>query len=107
MDCAGGSSALNERVSSHLITKSSTAILTSWFGLWNKCCAVFASSESSQLSTDQGHEVKLPGVRRVLSSVHAVDQLASCVFAIFLSIFRWKTHICLWAVFWTCALLMS
>ena len=35
---------------------------------------MFASSESSQLPTDQGHVVKLPDVRRIPSSTHALDQ---------------------------------
>ena len=54
---------------------------------------VFASSESSHLSTDQGHVVTLPDVRRILNSIHALDQSANFVFTIFLTIFCWKTDL--------------
>ena len=56
-----------------------------------QCCIVFASSESSQLSTDHGHVVKLPDVRSILISIHVLDQSAN--FTIFLAIFFWKSHV--------------
>ena len=54
---------------------------------------MFASSEYSQLSTDQGHVVKLPDVRHVWSSIHALDHSANFVITIFLTIFCWKADI--------------
>ena len=54
-------------------------------------CTVYASSKSSELSTDQGHVVMLPDVRRIFSSVHALDQSSNFLFTIFLTIFCWKT----------------
>ena len=54
---------------------------------------VFASSESSSISTDQGHVVKMPDVRRILSPIHALDQSVNSVFTIFQTIFRWKTKV--------------
>ena len=54
---------------------------------------MFASSESSQVSTDQGQVLKLPDVRRVLSSTDALDQSANVVFATFLAIFSLKTDV--------------
>ena len=62
------------------------------FRIVEQCCAVFASSEAAQFSTDQVHVVKLPNVRSILCSVHALDQLANFAFTILLSIFRWKTN---------------
>ena len=47
---------------------------------------MFASSEASKLSTDQIHLIKLPDVRSVLNSVHALDQSANVVFASLLKI---------------------
>ena len=55
---------------------------------------MFASSESSQLSTDQGYVIKLPDVRRLLSSMHALDQSGTFVFTILLAIFCWKSDMC-------------
>ena len=70
-----------------------------------QCCAVFASSESSQFFTNQGRVVKLPGVRSVLNSIHALDQSASFVFAklyrssagrrIFIYIYISKSWVCM------------
>ena len=48
-----------------------------------QCCAVFASSEASLLSTDQVHKIKLPDVGSILSSIHALDQSANFVFTYF------------------------
>ena len=68
--------------------------LHSSVGVVEKCCAVFASSESFQLTTDQVHMVKLPDVRSTYSSIHALDQSANFVFTIFLSNFRWTADVC-------------
>ena len=62
-----------------------------------QCCAVFPSSEASQLSTDQVHIIKLPDVGSVLSSVHALDHSANfCL--------RHTSNDRLRAVPWICAL---
>ena len=50
---------------------------------------MFASTKLSQVSTDQ--VVKLPDVRRVLNSIHALDQSANFVCTVFLTIFGWKS----------------
>ena len=68
---------------------------------------VFASSESSNPSTDQGHIVKLPDVRSILSSIHALDKSANFVFTTFLTLAGRRMYMSLWAVPWKCALLMS
>ena len=52
---------------------------------------MFASSESSQLSTDQVDEVKLPDVRSIMGSIHALDQSDNFVITICLTIFCWKS----------------
>ena len=51
-----------------------------------QCCAVFASLEASQLSTDHVHIIKLRDVGSVLSSAHALDQSANFVFTMLLTI---------------------
>ena len=58
-----------------------------------QCCTVFASSEASQLSTDQKHIIKLPDVGSVLSCIHALDQSANFVFAILLTILCGKSDV--------------
>ena len=58
-----------------------------------QCCTVFACSEASLLSTDQIHEIKLPDVGSVLGSIHALDQAANFVFAIFLTILCGKSDV--------------
>ena len=76
-------------------TKSSpcTAILTSSSELWNSAARCLPLSEASQLSTDQGRVVKLPDVRRILSSMHALDESANFVFTIFLTILCSKSDV--------------
>ena len=54
---------------------------------------MFASSEASQLSTDQIHIIKLPDVGSNLSSVHALDQSANFVFAILPTILWEKSDV--------------
>ena len=66
----------------HTQSSPCTAILTSSLELWKKAALCYASSESYQFSTDQGHVVELRDVRRVLSSIHALDQTANFVFTI-------------------------
>ena len=58
-----------------------------------QCCTVFASSEASQLSTDQVHIIELPYVGSVLSSIHALDQSANFVLAILLTILFGKSDV--------------
>ena len=66
-------------------------ILTSSFEFYNT--TALSSSESSRLSTNQIHVVKLPHVRRLLSSVHDLDQLVNFVLTMSLPIFCWKFHV--------------
>ena len=66
-----------------------TAILTSSFELWKNAALFF----SSQFSTDQGHVLKLPDVRSILSSIRAPDQFANFAFAKCLTIFCWTTDV--------------
>ena len=61
-------------------TKSSPriAILTYIFASWNNAALCLPlPSEASQFPTDQVHMAKLPNVRSILSSVHALDQPAN------------------------------
>ena len=58
-----------------------------------QCCDVFASSEASKLTTDQIDVTKLQDVRSVLTSIHALDQSANFVFAIFLTIHCGKSDV--------------
>ena len=58
-------------------------------GVVKQSCTVFASSKSPQISTDQ--VVKLPDVRRVLNSIHALGQSANFVCTVFLTIFGWES----------------
>ena len=60
-------------------------------GVVEQCCTVFASFGSLP---PFHRSVKLPDVRRILSSMHALDQSANFVFTIFLTILCSKSDVC-------------
>ena len=70
----------------HTKSSSRTAFSEILIRIVEQCCSVFASSEASELFTDQIHMIKLPDVGSILSSIHVLVQSANFIFAILLTI---------------------